>query len=904
MRLRLTAWTAVACLAMAHAAVAAQSALSLRLYTHVPAGPLGRALQSLATQRGFQLIYLSAQLRGKKTQGAEGDLSVDGALSQLLRGTGLTYRRLAGDGFSIVPVSAESGASGQRGMPGSSRHARGGAAPGVSAEGRPPRPSVPGRARLDRLQTVIVTAEKRAENIQTVPIAMDVVQGRNLQSQGVTTAGDIVKLFPNISEQGASELNQGVTIRGVGTNDFHLTAQQSVGQDFDGVAAPTPFTSQLGLFDLKRVEVLRGPQNTLFGRNTTGGVIRYISNTAQVGRAANGYLRVGAGNYADVNFTGAYGFPLSDTLAVRVAATVEHRAGIFTNLVNGMKFDSISRQAGRISLEWRPSEATTVLVIAHVGASTGAPPPLRGSGVKLADGVTACPAALGGTNAFIGVNNCFEQTKAGPMNLSTPNWNDVYSSVPPVGSVHDSGGVIRVTHLFQDGIKLTSITGLEHTRAQMASDSVGSPNVQFNVDQDGIYDLVSQELRLTSPSAGRFNWLAGVYLSYEYDDLGTMVINNTVRPVSFPPLVLTTELKQTDRIVSPYGQLNYRLTRRLTASVGGRFSYDDRGGTTTPRTFNDTQNGTLGAAPLSTQTFIDLPFARSIVAGVTTRCALGVGLCNGPGVPQLQITRMPGWNVDLKYKFSRNVMAYVSNSEGFKSGAFDVRAQAVFLGGRLIPVKPEKLNATEVGIKTTLLQHHLRLNADAFHYRWLDEQAFSAIRQGGPAFLNIPLSRIDGAELSAAAAAPGGWTLDAGLGYLDGRIIDAGGLQGVQDGARLSNVPRFTFNSTLGKRFRIGSSRLLQLDASVRFQGEENSSLNNDPAAIVSAATFLDLGAHYTFGSQGQYRLSALAQNVTSTKTCGSNTTLANGILLIQQCLPPNAGVPLYGLSFRMAVGH
>ena len=872
--------------------VALAGSTSQPIQFDIAAQPLSLALERFADQARVQFSAPDSLIRHIRTRGVHGRYAPLTALSELLRGTGLDYRILGPHTIAIISRGDSAKNSAKKQHRKSASRPRSVKAKSVFTDGG------------TQLATIIVTATKRAENVQTVPIAIDVVQGRNLRSWGVTTAGDIVTLFPNISEQGASEINQGVTIRGVGTNNFHLTAQQSVGQDFDGVAAPTPFTSQLALFDLKRVEVLRGPQNTLFGRNTTGGVIRYISNTAQVGRSANGYLRVGAGNYADMNVSGAYGFPVSDTLAVRVAATMEHRAGIFTNLVNGAKLDSISRQAGRISVEWKPSDATTVLVIAHAGASTGAPPPLRSSGVKLANGVTTCPAALDATSTFIGVNDCVEQSKTGPMNLSTPNWNDVYSSVPPVGNVHDSGGVIRITHLFRNGIKLTSITGLEHTLAQLASDSAGSPNVQFNVDQDGTYDMVSQEFRLTSPNAGRFNWLAGIYLSYEYDDLGTAVINNTAGSTSTPPVTLTTELKQTDRTASPYLRLNYRLTRKLTASLGGRFSYDDRGGTTTPRTFFYTQNGTLAASQLSTQTFIGLSFARSIVAGVTTHCALGVSVCNGPGLPQLQITRMPGWNVDLKYQVSRKIMAYVSNSEGFKSGAFDVRAQAIFLGSALTPVKPEKLNSTEIGIKTTLLHNHLRLNADAFNYRWLDEQTFSDVAKSGPAFLNIPLSLIDGAELSAAAVLPGGWALNGGVGYLDGRIINSGGLQGVRDGARLSNAPRFTFNSTLDKRFRIGSSRVLQLDASIHFQGQENSSLNNDPTAIVSAATFLDLGAHYIFGSDGQYRLSALAQNVTSTKTCGSNTTLANGILLIQQCLPPNAGVPLYGISFQVNFGR
>ena len=755
------------------------------------------------------------------------------------------------------------------------------------------------------LATIIVTATKRAENVQTVPIAVDVVEGRRLANQGIDTAGDIVKLFPNISEQGAGGIDQGVTIRGVGTSSIHLDGQESVGQYFDGISAPTPFTSQLGLFDLKRVEVLRGPQNTLFGRNTTGGAIRYLSNTAQVGKAANGYLRVGAGNYADVNFTGAYGFPLSDTLAVRVAATVEHRAGIFKDIATGTRFDSISRQAGRVSLEWKPSDATTVLVIAHAGASTGAPPPLRGVGPTLSDGVSPCPAVTTGTNAYIGTNNCFQQADTGAMtNLSTGKWTDVLDIAPPIGNVRDDGGSIRVRHRFADDIELTSITGVDHTDVQYAEDSSATPFLQMEFDQEGRYNFVSQEFRLASAASGRFRWLTGIYSSYEYDDLQTTVINNGIGP---PPLALTTVLKQLDRVASIYARADYDITRRLTLSAGGRLSYEDLSGTTTPRTFNFTQGGTLTGAVLPSSTFVGFALSRAMAYGVTTPCAAGVRGCNGPGLHEIQITRLPGWNVSLKYRVTPNVMAYVSDGRGFKSGSFDVRAVAVFTGSALTPVKPERLNSTEAGVKTTLLHHHLRLNADVFHYRWYDQQVFSAFQNSGPAYLNIPLGQVNGAETNLAAALPDHWTFNGGMGFLHGWISDAGGLQGVSDGAPLLNTPRFTGNATLGKAFSVGANGLLSFNASVRYQGEENSSLNGDPGSRISAATFLDLSAQYRFGADGQYELAALARNVTSTKTCGSNVFLGpplGGRSGAYTCEAPNPGVPLYGVSFQVDFGH
>ena len=875
---------------------AAADDLSQPVIFNIAPQALSVALERFADQAHVQFAAPDSLIGGIRTGGVRGRYAPTIALSMLLHNTGLGYRVLGRRTIAIIARrdSVTPSAATQRRT--------------LAADPPQTAASLALITDAQRLSTIIVTATKHAENVQTVPIAIDVVEGNKLAAQGIATAGDIVKMFPNISVQGSTGIDQGVTIRGVGTSNIHLTGQESVGQYFDGVSAPTPFTSQLALFDLKRVEILRGPQNTLFGRNTTGGAIRYISRTAQVDKPANGFVRIGAGNYADINFTGAYGFPLSHSVAVRVAATAEHRAGIFKSLSNNIKYDSVSRQAGRVSLEWTPTRKTTVLVIAHIGASTGAPPPLKGVGPTLSDGVTPCPAIITGTNAYIGYNNCFQQSKTGALtNLSTGNWTDVYDIAPPVGAVHDSGGVIRVTHGFNDGIDLTSITGLEHTSVQYAEDSAATPFMQMEFDQDGHYDFASQEFRLTSPGRGRFKWLAGIYTSYEYDDLGTTVINNGVGSPGSPPLALTTELKQLDRVASIYARADYDITKRLTLSGGGRFSYEDLSGTTTPRTFNFTQGGALTGPELPPWTFVGLNFMRSMVAGVSTPCAAGVRGCNGPGVQQSQITRLPGWNASLKYRVTPNIMAYVSNGRGFKSGSFDVRAVAVFTGSALNPVKPERIDATEVGVKTTLLHHRVRVNADVFHYRWLDQQAFSATLRSGPAFLNIPLSLVNGAELDIAAALPGQWSFTGGMGFLHGWISQSGGLQGISDGAPLLNAPRFTGNATVGKAYQVGANGLISFHASVRYQGSENSSLNGDPAEVVSSATFLDLYADYIFGDKSQYQLIALARNVTGTKTCGSNVFLGaplGGQNGDYTCEAPNPGVPLYGVSFQMDLGR
>ena len=166
------------------------------------------------------------------------------------------------------------------------------------------------------LEEVVVTAQKREQNVQDVPIAIDALSRDSILAQRVTGPDDLVKLLPNLSLQTASAVNSGFAIRGVGTNNFHLTAAQAVGLYFDEVSQVTPFTSQLGLFDMERIEVLRGPQNTLFGRNTTGGAVNFISRRPDPKEGTNGYAQVNVGNFEKLDGEGAIGFAFGEHFAI------------------------------------------------------------------------------------------------------------------------------------------------------------------------------------------------------------------------------------------------------------------------------------------------------------------------------------------------------------------------------------------------------------------------------------------------------------------------------------------------------------------------------------------------------------------------------------------------------------
>ena len=211
-----------------------------------------------------------------------------------------------------------------------------------------------GLAQAQMLEEVVVTAQKRSESLQDVPIAMSAFTDDQLDRLGVQSAEQVLALVPNAGTVPQGGAKQNLFIRGVGTADFHLNVVGAVGAFLDDVSLNSPFAISFATYDMERVEVLRGPQNTLFGRNTTGGAVNYISRKPSVDDGLNGYIQGGVGRYSQLDIEGAVGFPLSDTVAVRIAGVSNTRDGAFNNVTLGEDVGERDRQGLRAQLSWIP----------------------------------------------------------------------------------------------------------------------------------------------------------------------------------------------------------------------------------------------------------------------------------------------------------------------------------------------------------------------------------------------------------------------------------------------------------------------------------------------------------------------------------------------------------------------
>ena len=745
-------------------------------------------------------------------------------------------------------------------------------------------------AQAQEIEEIVVTAQKRAENVQDIPISISALSGDALSQKNVSDTGDLVKVFPTLSVKPQGTINNGLSIRGVGTQNFHVTAQPAVGQYLDEVSMVTPFTSKLGLYDMERVEVLRGPQNTLFGRNTTGGAVNYITRKPDVGGGVNGYAKLAYGRYDLVSTEGAFGMPISETIAIRAAGKFERRSGMFNNLVDGDKLGKYKNYGGRLSLAWEPDSATKVLLSGHLGYYRSIPAAYRGVGLLASDGVSACPLlAEGGMAQFKGTNDCLATLKDGSLvNPSTADWHDVYAAQRMIGNIDFKGGLLNIQHDFGP-VSLTFISGYDETKVLYQQDFAGMPEFQSAVGQDATYRVFSQEVRLASQDSGPIKWILGGYYSHESDDLATIIQNNrTPAPVVVVP---TVALDQKVDILSAYAQVNADLTDRFHLEVGVRYTHDDRKGVRTPYGIAGTDTGSIGGTPFPYDTILTPDYIQGLLTGVTTTCGLGVLVCAGAPGDVGQTLSKVGGKVSLSYDFTDDVMGYVSYSRGFKSGSFDVRAQAIYLGTANNPVGPETLDAYEAGLKTTLLGRRLQLNGAVFYYDWKGLQAFVST-PSGPAFVNVPKTEIYGAEMDVRANLPADFSLNAGVSYVHSEITDDGGFLLVSNGSPVAGAPKWTITGTLTKDIWLANDSKISLSAIGRYTGSQQFDFANEGFAHLGSTFFVDLLAGYDFGPDRRYSVSFAVDNVTSVKTCSPISN--NGVLTGTNGCLPNEGTALY----------
>jgi len=673
------------------------------------------------------------------------------------------------------------------------------------------------------LQEIIVTAQKRSQPLDEVGISVTAASADTLQTRGVLDTSDLGKIVAGFRAAPTNNLTPVYTLRGVGLYDSGLGSSPTVSVYVDEVPLSFPVMTRAATLDLERVEVLKGPQGTLFGQNSTGGAVNYIAAKPTRDFAAGADLTIARFNRLET--TGFVSGPLTDTLAARLSVRAIEGGDYQYSLTRPDDALGAAREIqARLLLDFRPVEQLKLLI--NLTASQDNSDTIAPQLVAVAPVVPAlaAPGLVGSPIA--------------PNDPRAADWTPGFSDRSHDHFLQSS---VRAEYALSDNSSLISVTNIAHQKIDKMVEQDGSAAYETQVNPYGKIDAFGQELRLAG-AASQLNWIVGT--SYDHDKIDDnfdyyLPFNSTNQPIPTLPRFerVVASAEQSVDTYAAFGNLEYAFTPRFSAHAGVRYTNDKRDGTActydpTPAQlltdqFNALQQvfsliGVKTSPYVPSQPFDCLQFKPDFTPA-NTRYPIGIHQSN------------VSWRVGLDYKTDSGVLLYVSDSRGFKAGV--ISPSAALNTASNAPVKEERVDAYEVGIKAPLFERRVQFNAAAFYYDYKDKQIRT--RFFDPVFRllerldNVPKSRVIGAEAELVTRPIEGLDLSASATYLDSKVdgdyftVNAqgspnGGLSGPGNfkGSRLPFTPRLSVVGDAQYEWSYNSAHKLFVGASLTYNSE------------------------------------------------------------------------------------
>ena len=678
------------------------------------------------------------------------------------------------------------------------------------------------------LDAVQVTARKREETLQEVPVAVTAFTAESIDKLNIRDLGDLDAQVPNLTVYAARGSSSTVTayIRGVGQSDPLWGVDPGVGIYLDDVYIARPQGALLDVFDVERVEVLRGPQGTLYGKNTVGGAIKYISRglTADT----SGMAQVTVGNYGQLDVKGAIGGSLgSDALRARVAVASLHRDGFGENTVTGQDVSDKEILAARAQVGAFISDDFNIQVAFDWMDDQ--------SGVRGAKMLAA--------NRFV-------------------------PTAPPMASRYDvRNGMPNVNDTSMTGVsavanwRISDDWSFKFISARRESDT--ETNIDFDTTQATIADVkafysdeqVSHELQFNYDGGGRARGVMGVY--YFDGEAGGRVLNNF-----FGFLFGDTQGTVYTDSIAVYGDWSFDLTDKWKLDAGVRWTDEDKRADVLNRGYSDRTYTT----PIS----VVADFDRTInFTNVAPKISLG-------------------------YQATDDILVYGLATRGFKSGGYNIRAQATAVPRSAEPFDDEVVDSFEVGTKMSFLDQRLFLNLSAFHNKYEDIQlsVFTSYDSNGDGtndaffgdFTNAGKGTVQGLEVEYQWLPTRNWLVSGNLAFLDAEydeFISAG--LNIADEQEFTNAPEFSGAINVEYRTDLANGGNLAARVGYSYQDDVVATteivrtgalpITQDGYGLVNAGVIWNTGGNWSFSLQGS--------NLTDKeyRTTGCNLNAALGVI-------------------------
>lgn len=687
------------------------------------------------------------------------------------------------------------------------------------------------------LEELVVTARRREEGLQSAPIAISAFSGETLDYRGVTRLDEIVSFVPSLTLEnnpafGGSSNSAAIFLRGVGQKDFLPTTEPGVGLYLDGVYIARSVGGILDLVDIERLEVLRGPQGTLFGRNTIGGAINVTTVKPDPNEAFGGKVSAAIGTDDRLNLSGSVMLPISDTFAARASIASFTQDG-YVDRTDGTDLGDDDTVTGRVAFAWLPNERLRVDVAADVTKDRENGPAMELLGIDFTDlsQLNGLVAAVPPPMAFIH-NITTAATGPGmpcaatdPMgngvnfNPASPNCYDSRyigadgenEGTAPTFSNTDIWGVSgTVAYELSDNLTFKSISAFRDLDSEFARDGDHSPHRISQFHDDLQQEQFSQELQLLG-SADNLNWILGAYYFTEEGD--------NVNTLDFTVSNFQSGGEFDNEAWAVFAQLTYDITEQLHLTVGGRYTEETKKFLPQQIVFQNYYAGISGQVPPGNPlAALDAPFLQ---AG--TRILPNIE----KDIEIDEFTPM----INVSYDIDDNVMVYANYSEGFKSGGFTQRVFPPVVAGftappgtpdlDLIPTyDPEFVDVYELGFKSTLLDGKVRINGAVFHtdYEDLQVQVFNSV---APVTQNIGAASISGLELEVQAAPGDGWLFEGSLSFLDAQYDDIDtGLTLIEEDFDFERVPEASGSIGVSKELSLDTAGDLVIRADWSFRDD------------------------------------------------------------------------------------
>jgi iron complex outermembrane recepter protein len=729
----------------------------------------------------------------------------------------------------------------------------------------------PAAASDQGLEEIIVTAEKRSESINKVPLAITALSANTLQDQNIHSVQDLALVVPGFT-YAASLLDTPVySLRGVGFYETTLAAYPDVSIYVDQVPLPFPVLTQNVGLDVARVEVLKGPQGVLFGQNSTGGAINYIA--AKPTDKPEAGLDFGYGRFNDTRVAGFVSGPVADTLTARLAFQTEqmgawqHSYNTPTEQTNG----SISKSAARLLLDWTPNDKLKFEFNANGGVDQSEPiaPQLIGVSLQAPDSPVNGPFLL----AYPHAPNNAEAADYSPLNKPRSNVSQYQFS-------------LRGDYTPGSDLTITSITSYVHylrdEHVEFGGVLVNTANASNQGDEEltldfGQINSIYQELRVANSASDTVRWLAGanfehssVYEFNLYDYSGSSEADSPGVAASLTRNLTNTPF-YSDQLMKNYavfGNVDWDLSKQVTVTGGVRLNESDRSarlctqggyGGGVDQAFDHLQSALHGGA-----VFPPLTASDCITADPVTLLSVRQGY-----ISDLD-EKNASWRGGIDYKPTANALLYVNVTKGYKAGSFPMLSASTSY--QYAPVKQESVLDYEGGFKASFFDHSLQLNGAGYHYDYTNKQIRTQTVQ--PIFgilnnlQNVPKSTVDGGELQLAWTPLHGLQLTAAATYLEARVVqfvgtNADGIRQDYAGSAVPYSPKWSANATADYNWNLSSTLIASVGATAVQRSVSYATVGPTPIDRINPYTLLDLRAS-VFTQDSKYRVEVYGKNVTN----------------------------------------